>query len=124
MRLSKYFVFLSVITCFSLLYTHQKFLLIRANYSMRDYDRELAHLLDHNKKLMYNVTTLESPANLEAKLSATGTDYHMPVRWTVVKRLKSEPAYKVAKVAERRNVVLDSIVNFLTLKAEARAFEN
>ena len=124
MRVSRYFVFLFTVTCFALLYTHQQFLLISANYNIISSERELSHLLDRNKELVYNVTTLESPANLEAKLSATGMDYDMPVRWSVVRRLKSEPAYELAKVTERRNVVLESILNFLALKAEAQAFEN
>ena len=123
MRLSKYFVTLFVITCFGLLYTHQQFLLIKANYTIKKCENHLSHLLDRNKKLMYNVTALESPANLEAKLNTTGVDYDIPVRWTVVKRLKSEPAYKIVKVAERHNVVLESIINFLTARAEARALE-
>ncbi len=124
MRLSRYFVFLAVITCCSLLYTHQQFLLINANYSIKKYEGQLSHLLDRNKKLMYNVTTLESPANLEARLDAAGIDYGIPTRWTVVKRLKSEPAYRLTEVTERRNVVLASIINFLTVKAEAQDIED
>jgi len=124
MRLCRYLIFLSIITCLSLLYTHQQFLLIKANYDIRNSESRLSHLLDRNKKLMYNVATLESPANLEAKLNETGVDYDVPLRWAVVKRLKSKPTYKFAKVAESRNVVLGGIINFLTAKAEARAFEN
>ena len=124
MRLCRYLGCLSIITCLSLLYTHQQFLAIKANYDINYYESQLSELLDHNKKLMYNVTTLESPANLEAKLSATGVDYDVPLKWAVVKRLKSRPTYKFAKVAESRNVVLEGIINFLTAKAEARPFEN
>jgi len=124
MRLSKYFIFLLLLMCFGLLYTHQQFLLIKANYSMEKCEAEISHLLDHNRRLMYNVTALESPANLEAKLKATGVIYDMPVRWTVIKRSKSRPVYEFAKVTERRNVVLENIVNFLTAKAEAYAIEN
>lgn len=124
MRLSKYFVFLFIITCIGLLYSHQQFLMIRANYTIKKYETQLSQLLDHNKKLMYNVTTLESPANLEAKLDANGIDYDMPRRWAVVKRFKSIPAYELTKVTERRNVVLERILNFMTVKAEAQAIEN
>ena len=81
-------------------------------------------MLDRNEKLMYNVATLESPASLEAKLEATGVNYDVPARWAVVKRLKSKPTYRLAKVAEKRNVVMGGIINFLTAKAEARPLEN
>ena len=124
MRLSKYFIFLFIITCSGLLYTHQQFLVINANYTIGNYETQLSQLLDHNKKIMYNITTLESPANLETKLNANGIDYNMPKRWAVVKEEKSKPAYELAKVAERRNVVLERILNFMTVKAEAQALEN
>ncbi len=125
MRLSRYFVVLLVVTFIALSYAHQQFLLISANYSIKNYENRLLHLLDHNKKLMYNVTALESPANLEAKLNSTGVDYDVPVRWAVVvKEKESEPAYTLAKVAERRNAVLKSIINFMTVKAEAQALED
>ena len=124
MRLSRYFVFLFVITCFGLLYAHQQFLIVHTNYSLINRESRLSHLLDRNKRLMYNVTTLESPASLEAKLSATGVDYNVPARWEMVKRSKSGPTYKLAKVADRHNVVLEGMLNFLTAKAEARALEN
>ena len=82
MRLSRYFVILFIVTSFSLLYAHQQFLLIRTNYDIKCYEKQLSHLLDHNKKLMYNVTALESPANLEAKLKTAKINYDVPVRWT------------------------------------------
>jgi len=124
MRLSKYFIFLSIITCLGLLYSHQQFLLIKANYDIKIHQTHLSQLLDHNSKLMYNITTLTSPANLEMKLDTKGIDYDVPRRWAVVKRFKSGPAYKFAKTAERRNVVLEKILNFITVKAEAQPFEN
>ena len=124
MRPSKYLVCLVAITCLGLIYTHQQFLLIKANYSIKECEIRFSHLLDHNRELMYNVTTLESPAHLEAKLNATGVSYDVPMQWAMVKRAKSEPAYKLAKVAEGRNVVLGSILNFLVVKAEAQALEN
>lgn len=124
MRLSRYFCVLFIITCLGLLYTHQHFTLTRANYNIIKYQTQLSQLLDRNKKLMYNVTTLESPANLEEKLDANGINYDMPRRWAVVRRLKSEHAYEVAKAAERRNVAFERILNFMTVKASAQPLEN
>jgi hypothetical protein len=124
MKLVRYFACLFTIICISLAYTHQHFLLISTNYNIKKYETQLSQLLDHNKKLRYNVTTLEAPASLEAKLSATGIDYDMPRQWAVVRRLKSTSSYEFAKVAERRNVVLEKIFNFMAVKAEAQAVEN
>jgi len=121
MRISRYFACLFIITFLSLGYAHQHFLLIRTNYHIINYERQLSHLLDRNKKLMYNVAALESPVNLEAMLSSTGADYEVPSRWAVVGRVKSEPAYEFAEAAKRRNPVAESIMNFLAVKAEARA---
>ena len=123
MRLSKYVMIVFAVTICGLIYTHQQFILIRANYNIIDIETRLSHLLDHNKKMMYNVTTLESPAYLESKLNATGVDYNVPVRWEMVKRSKTESSYEFAKVPEKRNVVLEGIVDFLTAKAEARALD-
>ena len=124
MKVSRYMVFLCAATCICLLYTHQQFLLIKANYNIKKYENRFSHLLDRNQELMYNVTALESPASLEAKLDANGISYSMPARWTVAKRApEGEHEYRLAKVAERRNVVTESILNFLAVKAEARIFE-
>ena len=128
MRLYRYLIFLFITTSLGLLYTHQQFLAIKANYNITNYESRVSHLLDRNKKLMYNVASLESPANLESKLSASGVDYDVPVQWAVVKRWKSRPSYKLAKVTGRRNVVMGGIINFLnnflTPKVEARVLEN
>jgi hypothetical protein len=70
---------------------------------------------------MYNITTLEAPANLEAKLNTKGLKYDMPRRWAVVKGEESRPAYELVKVAKRRNVVLERLFNFMTVQAEAQA---
>lgn len=116
MRLLRYFTCLFLFTCLSLLYTHQQFLFIKTNYNVIKCRNREAQLLDRNKKLMYNVTTLESPAALESKLSANGSDYDMPSEWAVKRRGKSTPAYGLEAVAERRNVVLERILNFVALR--------
>lgn len=124
MRLSKYFICLFLVTFIGLLYSHQHFLIVKANYDIKKYENQISQLLDRNCKLMYNVTTLEAPAKLEARLHNEGIDYDVPRGWAVVKRLKSEAAYELAKAVERRNVVLETIFNFMTRKAEAQPFEN
>ncbi|MEA3305511.1 MAG: hypothetical protein U9R52_01700 [Candidatus Omnitrophota bacterium] len=83
MRLSRYFMILSVVTCLGICYSHQQFILIRANYAMQFHKNRLSQLLDRNEKLMYNIAALESPANLEEKLKNNGMDYDVAGRWFV-----------------------------------------
>ena len=120
MRLSRYFVCLCAVTCIALGFTHQKFLLIRANYDIIKHEKRLSQLLDHNKKLMYNVSTLESPAILESKLQADGAVYDMPGLWAERNAQRRKSVYLVSTAAARRNVALDKVLDFLTVQAEAQ----
>ena len=120
MRMSRYLIFLFIMVCIGLLYTHLQCSSIYANYTIKQYETQHSQLLDRNRKLMYNVITLESPANLEAKLNSNGIEYNVPRRWAVVREVKSEVAYEVAKVVKKRNVVLERILNFVAVKAEAQ----
>ena len=123
MRLSKYFLCLSFITIIGLVYSHQHFLITTANYDIIKHEDQLSQLLDRNKKLMYNVTALESPANLESKLCANGLDYDVPRQWAVVRLERESPAYDLAKVTERRNAVFERILNLMATDAEAQLLE-
>ncbi len=124
MRLSRYFTILLIVTCVGVGYSHQQFILIRANYTITDYEDQLSQLLDRHNKLMYNITTLESPANLEMTLEANAIEYDMPRRWAVVKRLKSKSPYEFARAAERRNVVFKKFLNFIAVRAEAQVLKD
>lgn len=120
MRLSKYLTILIFITIISLVYTHQQFLLIRANYSIVEIETRLSQLLDQHKKLMYNVSTLESPATLEVRLRDEGIKYSIPRQWAVVKGGRV-PGVGLDAVAVRRSVVLEKILSFIAGKAEDQA---
>ena len=120
MRLSKYLTVLGVLTVVSLIYTHQQFLLIKANYNIKNMEIELTQLLDRHKKLMYNVSTLESPATLEVRLRDEGFKYSIPRRWAVI-RGERAPVSSLNTVAERRGVVLERILSFMAGKKEAQA---
>ena len=120
MRLAKYFIFLFIITSLSLLYTHQQFLLIRANYSIKNYEERLSQLLDQHEILMYNVLTLKSPGNLENKLIAKNIKFEVPARWQVVQLIESERVKEEVEpsIFERGRTVF---LSFFTLKSEAEA---
>jgi len=120
MRLSKYLTILILITIVSLVYTHQQFLLIKANYSIRECESRLSHSLDRHKKLMYNVSTLESPATLEVRLRDEGIKYGIPKQWAVVKG-ERVPGVGLDTVAERRSMVLERILSFIAGKSEDQA---
>ncbi len=120
MRLSKYLTMLILLTLISLTYTHQQFLLIKANYTIKSYETRLSQLLDQHKKLMYNVSTLESPATLEVRLKDEGIKYGIPREWAVAKGGRV-PRTSLEAVAERRIIVLERILSFIARKAEGQA---
>lgn len=120
MSLKRYFAILITITFLSLCYVHQQFLIVEANYTIKKREHILSQLLDRNTKLRYNINALESPANLEIKLAASGIKYDAPKSWVVVRRAESKPAYRLAKNTERRNTLVDKFFNFIAVKAEAK----
>lgn len=123
MRLSKYLTALVLLTCCSLLYAHQQFLLIKANYIIKSDEVMLSQLLDRYKTLMYNVATLESPASLEIRLKNNGMKYAIPSEWAVAPE-RETPVMGVATVSERRSVVLERFFSFIDRKTEARSLAN
>jgi len=124
MRLKKYFLGLLIITCISLWYVHISFLVVEGNYSIKKYEREISQLLDLNKKLMYNVTALETPACLVEKLVENDLEYDVPRRWAVARRVVRNTPYEVANVGKRHNAVFESVSNFITADAEAKTTGN
>lgn len=120
MSLKRYFAILTVITGLGVCYVHQQFLIVESNYTIKKRERVLSQLLDRNTKLRYTINALESPANLEIKLAASGLKYNTPKTWVVVKRSESRPAYRFAKNTERRATIVDKFLNFVAIKAEAK----
>lgn len=123
MRLSKYLTLIAIITCISLFYTHQQFLIVKANYDIKNCEIKVSQLLDQQKKLMYTVDILESPKILEKKLKGKGIKYTIPRSWAVVKEERID-AGTYYKVAEKRNTALERFFNFLTKRVEAQALED
>jgi len=121
MSLKRYFAILIIITGLGVCYAHQQFLIVEANYTIKKRERRLSQLLDRYAKLRYNINALESPAILEARLGNNGIQYNAPKAWVKVKRVESRPTYRLAKNTERRTTAVDRFLNFITVKAEAKA---
>ncbi|MBN1872112.1 MAG: hypothetical protein JW800_06010 [Candidatus Omnitrophica bacterium] len=124
MKLTKFFIYLTCITFISLFYVHLSFLIIESNYNIKGYEREISLLLDRSRELMYNVTALESPDCLLAKLDACGLKYEIPRSWTVSNRIKSDASYEVVNIVKRRNAVFEKIVSIITRDAVAKSLNN
>ena len=121
MNLRRYLASIFLVACIGVSYAHLQFLITKSNYIIRERERKLAQLLDRNKKLMYNVTALESPSNLEAKLCENGEDYEIPRRWALVKKEKSAANYyELAKVEKGRSAVFERILSLVSVKADTQ----
>ena len=124
MRLAKFFASILILTIISLSYVHLSFLNIEANYNIKSCEKDLALLLDRNRELMYNISALESPACLLAKLDSCGLEYEMPRQWAVSRRYSGSASYEVANVVKRRNAVFERIVGIVSADQKVRSFGN
>lgn len=89
MKIAK-FLFISVcVTIICLFYVHQRVELIKLSYNIKDNQKNLTHLLDQNRYLMYNVNTLKSPANLEKILVSKNIKLESPAKWEEIKLAKA-----------------------------------
>jgi len=109
-----------LLTSIALLYVHQNYMIIESNYSIKKYERQLCRLLDRNRKLMYNVTALESPRVLEEKLKSHGVKYVIPRQWAVVSRRSGRSPYYVASTGRTKSALFEKVANFRTPEAEAK----
>ncbi|MBI4335397.1 MAG: hypothetical protein HY589_01935 [Candidatus Omnitrophica bacterium] len=101
MRIYKFSITLTVITLLALLYVHQQVELLKISYGINTNEKETARLLDQNRSLMYNMTRLKSPVNLDKKFLAVRKDYAIPQQWQIVKvNAPSAPRQTVVRVAQ------------------------
>lgn len=84
MRVYKFSVALVFITAVALLYVHQQVQLLKISYKIESNERELVQLLDQNKALMYNVTKLKSPVNLEKQFMTNSKEFNVAQKWQIV----------------------------------------
>ncbi len=109
-----------IMTLVAMAYTHQQFLIVKTHYDINDASCRVTQLLDRNKKLLYNVATLESPGYLEGQLARRGVAYVMPSQWKVAESHGSVRAQISAQDGRSRFAALDAVLEFFTTRAEAQ----
>jgi len=107
----------AIITLMSVGYVHQKVEIIKEGYSLQERKLELARLVDHNSKLMYNLSKLESPRSMLTILDTGKIEF-------ANHRMQLDRDYRlIAAVSEKESMAGSLIGRFLDLfsvRAEAK----
>lgn len=82
---------IALITFISLGYVHSEIEIIKLGYTVKSNHIKLSKLIDQNRILMYNVSSLKSPSYLEKALIAKNTDYYLPTQTIIVKEKQNKP---------------------------------
>lgn len=85
MKIYKFSTALVFVTAVALLYVHQQVQLLKISYHINTNEKDLTRLLDQNRALIYNITRIKSPVNLDKKFLASKKDYSIPQQWQIVK---------------------------------------
>ena len=64
MRLKNIAILAIISTCVCLGYVKQQIEVVKLSYSLRDKEKRLSDLIDHNRLLLYNNTSLKAPQYL------------------------------------------------------------
>lgn len=85
MRIHKFSITLVFVTAVALLYVHQQVQLLKISYKINANEKDFTRLLDRNRSLIYNITSIKSPVNLDKNFLASKKDYSIPQQWQIVK---------------------------------------
>ena len=109
-----------ILTTVSVGYVHQRVEIIKAGYILQKSRRHLAHLVDQNSNLMYNLSKLESPKYLLASLDSEEMEFSEQGK----RRTNNYNIKKAGKVsAGRGSGFLGKLFDVLIPKAEAKPRE-
>ena len=85
MKIYKFSISLVFVTVVALLYVHQQDQLLKISYKINANEKDATRLLDQNRSLIYNITRIKSPVNLDKKFLASKKEYSIPQQWQIVK---------------------------------------
>jgi hypothetical protein len=112
MKIYKFSITLTLVTLVALLYVHQQVQLLKISYRINANEKDLTRLLDQNRALIYNITRLKSPVNLDKKFLASKKDYSIPQQWQIVKvatpKEEKQPVM-LAKTEKRSFAILNKL---------------
>ncbi len=104
MKIHKFSIFLVFVTAVALLYVHQQVQLLKISYKINANEKDLTRLLDQNRALIYNITSIKSPVNLNKKFLASKKDYSISQQWQIVEVAapkEEKGAVMLAKIGKR-----------------------
>lgn len=117
MRLQKVIFTGIIITALSVIYVHQRIEIVKSGYALQKSRKYLSYLVDHNTKLMYNLSKLESPRNLLTSLNGEEIEF-------ASHRTRKISSYQVARAGSYKGSESESLIgkflDLFTLNAEAR----
>lgn len=121
MRIYRFSILLVFITLLALLYVHQQVHLLKISYNIALSEKELTSLLDQNRSLVYNITSLKSPVYLEKKFLASKKNYAIPQQWQVVEVVAPSGEKKQPALVARAQKENFGILRMLLRPKEALA---
>ncbi|MBU1086296.1 MAG: hypothetical protein KKD05_02125 [Candidatus Omnitrophica bacterium] len=98
MRLKNVVMYSVVITAICLTYVRQQVEIVKLSYLLRDKEKSLNQMIDHNQTLLYNNMSLKSPQYLANMLKQNNMDLSFPEPAAVAKvRVIRKPLQQLAK---------------------------
>ncbi|NQT22975.1 MAG: hypothetical protein HQ579_05990 [Candidatus Omnitrophica bacterium] len=119
-KLKKFLLSACIIALLSFLYVHQQVESLKVGYSIQSNQKTHSYFLDQRGRLVYNLSKLKSPQELDKRLHAEAVElvasdsnhiYYASAR-TVTSQ---NPA-----MVDRRGRIIDKILDTFTERAEAR----
>jgi hypothetical protein len=117
MKLSKFLLVISMVTCVSLLYVYQQTEIFRFAYLGEKKQLRFDELLDKNKVLRYNIMKRASLVEIGDKISED-SDFQMPESYRLVKFFSPKDSLKLAKETMNKETALS---RFFSVKRQAQA---
>ncbi|MFH1094490.1 MAG: hypothetical protein V1739_10135 [Candidatus Omnitrophota bacterium] len=100
MRLKNIAVLAIISTCICLGYVKQQIEVVKLSYSLMDKEKRFSDLIDHNRVLLYNNTSLKAPQYLTGMIEQNELKLSLPDTASVAKvRVKRGQSAQLAKAA-------------------------
>lgn len=116
MRTYKIIISSLIVASLAVCYVHQRVETLKASYELQSNREHLSHLIDHNSKLMYNLSKLESPRYLLTSLDGEEIIF---ARHRSIQAENYRITLANANISISSDNVLGKVLDIFTLDAEA-----
>ncbi|MCM8812449.1 MAG: hypothetical protein NC924_00750 [Candidatus Omnitrophica bacterium] len=100
----------SAVVAVSLLQVNQQVELVKASYVLREKEKQIATLVDRNRRLFYNSICLKSPVALSDALKRRNVELTQPDTRLIAQVLIAGESGKAPAPAVEKNSMLDLLV--------------